>query len=191
MDNDFSSKEAFLETIFHQYNNDIYRLCFTYVKRKEAAEDLTQEIFLKCYQNYDKFQSMSSIKTWIYRIAINHCKDFLKSGYSKYMIISEKILRFAKGKTKTPEDAVIEKDESAQITDQLLNLPIKYREVIVFYYFKELKIKEIASLLEVNENTVKSRLKRAKELLRISLPNEKEGTGHGEGIKRNGEDFLC
>ncbi len=187
---EFSSRDDFIDYIFKNYNDEIFRFSYTYVKQKDVAEDLTQEIYIKCYKNYHKFRSNSSIKTWIYSIAANHCKDYLRSGYAKYVSLSAKIIELAKGQTKNPEEIAIENDSSKIITDKVLSLSVKYREVIYLFYFKELKIPVIASTLGVNENTVKSRLRRAKMLLKKSFDTEEGGKEHGRTVKESSEKFL-
>ncbi|MGM0843917.1 MAG: sigma-70 family RNA polymerase sigma factor [Bacillota bacterium] len=176
--NSFSSNEVFFEDIFNEYSDDVYKLAFTYVKRKDIAEDLVQEVFVKVYKNLDKFQSNSSIKTWIISIAINQCKDYLRSAYYRYIYLSEKISFMAKGGTKTPEELVLEEFGKHLLTKDVLSLPVKYREVIILYYFQELKIKEITDVLNVNENTIKSRLSRAKEIMKKKY--QERGNQDGE-----------
>ncbi|SFJ89140.1 RNA polymerase sigma-70 factor, ECF subfamily [Halobacillus dabanensis] len=185
----FSSRDDFIDYVFQEFSDEIFRFSYTYVKRKDIAEDLTQEIFIKCYKNYHKFKSNSSIKTWIYSIAANHCKDYLRSGYAKYVSLSEKIIHLVKGQSKNPEEIAIERDSSQMLTDYILTLPVKYREVIFLYYFKELKISMIASTLKCNENTVKSRLRRAKILLKEAICIE-GGNEYGKEVKESCEKFL-
>lgn len=184
------TKDEFLESIVHLYGDEVYRICYTYVKRKDIAEDLTQDIFLKCYKYFHTFKGNSSVKTWIYRIAINHCKDYRKSAYHQYILLSEKISQYAKGKGKSPEAQVIEKDETERFTKIVMTLPVKYREVIFLYYFQDLKVKEISSLLNKNENTIKSRLKRAKELLKQHLKLEEGGLDYEGRTKRTSKNII-
>jgi RNA polymerase sigma factor (sigma-70 family) len=61
------------------YGTQILHLSYSYVRDRQTAEDLTQEIFVKCYEKLHTFNGNSSIETWLYRIAANHCKDYLKS----------------------------------------------------------------------------------------------------------------
>jgi RNA polymerase sigma-70 factor, ECF subfamily len=178
--NGSSPNDDLFAYFFKEYSDDVYRLIFTYVKKNEIAEDLVQEVFIKCYKNIDDFKGNSSVKTWIISIAINQCKDYLRSAYSRYIYLSDKISSFAKGNTKTPEDLVLENNEKDLLTKEILNLPIKYREVIYLYYFQELKIREIADVLGVNENTMKSRLSRAKELVKKNIQ---------EGSNEDGEKY--
>jgi RNA polymerase sigma-70 factor, ECF subfamily len=160
-------------------------LVFTYVKKKDIAEDLVQDIFIKCYKNIDRFKGNASVKTWIFSIAINQCKDYLKSAYYKYIYLSDKISSIAKGETKTPEEHILEEYGKHSLTIEILKLSLKYREVIFLYYFQELKIKEIADVLAVNENTIKSRLARAKKLLKKNF--DERGNEDGEEIEKLSE----
>jgi len=152
-----------------RYGQEILQLVYSYVNNKAVAEDLTQEIFIKCYKAYPTFNKKSKLRTWIWRIAINHCKDYLKSWYNKNVIVAEEKSIEASSNRETVEQTLIQKDEDHRLVSAVMNLPIKYREVIYLYYYEELLIKEIAILIEKKESTVKTRLKRAKELLKDSL----------------------
>ncbi|MCB0729173.1 MAG: RNA polymerase sigma factor [Ignavibacteriae bacterium] len=76
--------EKQFKSVYDEHSKLIYNLCLSYVLNSEDAQDITQEVFVKVYKNYHKFNpSEASIKTWIYRIAINQCLDFLKAGKAK------------------------------------------------------------------------------------------------------------
>src|SRR5690606_9777816 len=77
------SNEAIIDELMQQYGEDVLKLVMQYVHNNSVAEDLTQEIFVKCYRALPSFQNGSSLKTWLWRIAINHSKDYLKSWYAK------------------------------------------------------------------------------------------------------------
>lgn len=84
-----SLKEKLLEEIMLEHGSDLVRLAFSYVKDKETAKDMVQNTFIKCYENLDGFRYESSLKTWLYRITINQCKDYLKSwNYRKVQVKS-------------------------------------------------------------------------------------------------------
>lgn len=73
------SNEMIIDELMQQYGEEILKLVMQYVHNHSVAEDLTQEIFVKCYKALPSFQYGSSLKTWLWRIAINHSKDYLKS----------------------------------------------------------------------------------------------------------------
>ena len=164
-----SLKEKLLEEIMLEHGSDLVRLVFSYVKDKETAKDMVQNTFIKCYENLDGFRYESSLKTWLYRITINQCKDYLKSwNYRKVQVKS--ILEGAiKPFFPNTEDIVIKKSESEEIKDIIFSLHENYREVIYLYYFKSLKIFEISEVLDLNPNTVKTRLSRGREKLKLLI----------------------
>ncbi|MEK5038642.1 sigma-70 family RNA polymerase sigma factor [Sporosarcina sp. FSL K6-3457] len=162
-------REVLMDEIMTRHGQDILRLVYSYVNNKELAEDLTQDIFVKCYKSLHTYKGKSSLRTWLWRIAINHCKDFLKSWYNKHVIISEEEPITHRTTKEMVEEVVIQKEEDDQLIAAIMMLPIKYREVIYLFYYEELLIKEIAVITEASVNTVKTRLRRAKELLKERL----------------------
>ncbi|MFC0270483.1 sigma-70 family RNA polymerase sigma factor [Metabacillus herbersteinensis] len=166
---EMEDKEVLIHEIMDAYGQEILQLAFSYVKNKAVAEDLTQDIFVKCYQSFHTYSGKSKLRTWLWRIAINHCKDYLKSWYTKNVVITETELSYRGTKKETVEQDVIQKDEDDRLASTVMSLPLNYREVIYLFYFEEMTIKEISDVISVNENTVKTRLRRAKELLKVQL----------------------
>lgn len=164
-----NDREKVLDHLMDKYGNSILHLAYSYVGNREIAEDLTQEIFVKCYQKMDQYQKRSSLKSWLWRIAINHCKDYLKSWHYKHIVISDEQAKCTSSGEREVEHEVIQKYEDEQLVQAVLSLPDTYREVLYLYYFEELKIKEISNLINVNQNTIKTRLKKAKEILKDRL----------------------
>lgn len=162
-------KEAVLNDLMNTYGQDILRLVYSYVNDKAMAEDLTQEIFVKCYKSLHIYKGNANIKTWLWRIAINHCKDYLKSWHNKYVIVSENESTNTNTNKEMIEQLVIQKEDDHQLVIAIMNLPIKYREVLYLFYYENLSLKELSVLIVKNENTVKTRLRRAKELLKERL----------------------
>lgn len=161
--------EALIDEMMNNYGQEILQLVYSYVNNKEVAEDLTQDIFVKCYRSIYTYKGKSKLRTWLWRIAINHCKDYLKSWYNKNVITSENESLYTGIQKESVEQTVIQNDEDNRLAMAVMNLPINYREVIYLFYFEEMPIKEIAVVIEVKENTVKTRLRRAKELLKQRL----------------------
>src|SRR5690606_4089485 len=114
------------------------------------------------------FQREASYRTYLYRMTINRSYDYLRSWSYKNTILTNKIQEIFKG-TKSAEQHVLERSENQLLGNMVLELPIKYREIIILYYYKELKIDEIAHLLSISDNTVKTRLRRGREKLREQL----------------------
>jgi|SRR5690606_7277290 len=165
-------KEQMIEQLMYEYSEGILYLVFTYVKNRATAEDLTQEIFIKCYEKLDQFNQNASIKTWLYRIASNHCKDYLRSWHYRKITLNEKVWDFIPSKSKRVEDEVIAKDRDINLSNAVMALPIKYREVVFLHYYEELSLADISKVTTININTIKTRLKRAKELLKDKMIKE-------------------
>ena len=162
-------KEALLDEIMDRSGQDILRLVYVYVNDREIAEDLTQDIIVKSYKSLHTNRGKSKLRTWLWRIAINHCKDFLKSWYNKNVILTENESTRNRTKKEMVEQVIIRREEDTELITSIMTLPIKYREVIYLFYYEELLIKEIAVVTEASANTVKTRLRRAKELLKERL----------------------
>jgi RNA polymerase sigma-70 factor, ECF subfamily len=156
-----------LNYIMEEYGEEIKRLVFTYTKNWPQAEDITQEIFISVYNNLNEFREQSTVRTWIYRIAINKCKDYVRSWHYTKTLLTNSF--FQKSKDKSPEEAYLQNEQKEQVSKLILELPINYREVIILYYFKEFSLEEISTTLEINPNTVKSRLRRAKKSLESKI----------------------
>lgn len=173
---DREEKDFLLEKIMIDYGNELVQLAFSYVKDAEIAKDLVQNTFIKCYKNLESFRFDAQIKTWLYRITINECKDYLKSWHYKMVQVKSFINETTKSIIPSTEKTVIEKYNKEEIKDTIFSLPKVYREVVYLYYYDSLTSEEIASVLGIPVNTVKTRLRRAKQRLG-SLIKEAEVNG--------------
>jgi RNA polymerase sigma factor (sigma-70 family) len=162
------NKEQVLDEAMNEYGSHITRLAYSYVKDISTAEDITQDAFLKCYTKLDSFKGNSSLKTWLNRITVNKCKDHLKSGWKKYIQFDLPVFKSPKT-YETPESKVEKQVEHDTVTTLVLDLPVKYREVIVLHYFQDLSTKEISELLNLKDTSVRTRLRRARQILEEDL----------------------
>ncbi|EFV74070.1 MULTISPECIES: sigma-70 family RNA polymerase sigma factor [Cytobacillus] len=154
-----------VEDLMIEYGSELASLAFSYVKDTAQAKDIVQNVFISCYQHLHSFKGDSSIKTWLYRITINQCKDYLKSSYIKRIFFLQKMDNEMRSE-RDPEIELLSKDRKSQVENMVLSLSPKYKEVIFLYYYKDFSIKEISSILKISANTVKTRLKRGRELLK-------------------------
>ena len=173
---DREEKDYVLEKMMIEYGNELVRLAFFYVKDAEIAKDMVQNTFIKCYKNLDSFRFDAQIKTWLYRITINECKDYLKSWNYKMVQVKSFINETAKSILPSTEKTVIDKCNNEEIKDTIFSLPKVYREVVYLYYYDSLTTEEIAKVLDIPVNTVKTRLRRAKQRLKSMI---KEAELHG------------
>lgn len=144
----------------------LLRLAYYYTKNLHSAEDIVQDVFIKFYHVNRQLEKVDA-ERYLTTMTANKAKDYLKSWHYKRLVFQEKWLSL-----KSPEqDALVKKDEEELISDAVLGLPTKEREVVAYYYLEGYTLKEVAALLEVNENTLKSRLVKARKLLKEQLQN--------------------
>lgn len=159
-----------LEECMSQYGHEIKRVVYSYVKNESDTEDITQDVFVKVYENLNTFRGQSSLRSWIYSIAINKNKDHLRSLKNRQRIYKEKVVNLWQHKDEeSPEKHSMKQEGSKQILSKVNELPLKYREVIILYYFEELALKEISEVLSIKLNTAKARLQRARKKLKPKL----------------------
>jgi len=166
------SREERLEWLMKEYGDQVTRLAFTYMKQKQLSEDIAQEVFIKCYENLESFRHESSYKTWLYRITVNLCKDKLRSWSFRHIILTEFFSK-TKSTNKSTEMKLFGLENKQLIAEKILSLPVKYREVIILYYYEEMSYNQISTLLDLRLQTIKSRLHRARLLLKKSLEGGK------------------
>lgn len=154
-----------IEELIERYGDEILRLCLLYLGDRQLAEDAFQETFTKAWRQLASFRGESSVKTWLSRIAVNTCRDMLRSGWFRMMRKSEPVERLF-------DLAAPQREDPAPVREAILNLPGKYREVIVLYYDQDMKIREIAEALGLPVNSVSTRLRRARALLAKALGEE-------------------
>jgi len=155
--------ELVVNEVLSCYGDALLRMCFLYLKDVHLAEDAVQDTLVKICKNYDKFKGNSEVKTWVMRIAINVCKNYLRSSWWKRIdesAILEDIPVYSNYETNVQDDAVIA---------EIMKLPPKYKDVIILYYYQEMKIRQISNVLKIPEATVSTRLSRAKNILKDKL----------------------
>ncbi|MCC5910569.1 MAG: sigma-70 family RNA polymerase sigma factor [Clostridiaceae bacterium] len=138
-----------------------YRLAYSYVKNKEDALDIVQESICKSISSMESLKELTYIKTWFYKIIVNTSLDFLRKR--KRLIIGDEDF------LATYDGGVVDHYEDIDLQKSLEDLPDNYRSIIILRYFEDLKIKEIAEILDENINTIKARLYKALEKLRIKM----------------------
>lgn len=159
-----------VEMALELFGNDILRLAFSYLKRKEDAEDVVQEVLIRFMQSANQYESEKHVKAWLMQVTVNLCKDILKSAANKKVTFLPE--DFDVAATEQP----VEEGES-EVMQAVLSLPEKYRQVIHLYYVEEYSTKEIAEILDKKEATIRSLLKRGREKLEIMM---KGGSGNAK-----------
>ncbi len=150
-----------LERLIQENEVALKRLCYLYLHDEAMAEDAVQETFLKAYRALENFRGEAGEKTWLTRIAINTCKDMLRSGWFRHM-----------DRRVTAETLPARQEADPyhrEVAAAVMNLPRKLREVILLYYYSGLNTLEIAETLKITQPAVTGRLKRARERLKTDL----------------------
>ncbi|RIK29683.1 MAG: hypothetical protein DCC56_11670 [Anaerolineae bacterium] len=163
--------EYSIEMFVRQHETGVFRLAISILRDRSEANEVTQETFIAALKSLPSYQERSSLKAWVYTIALNISRSRLRK---------RKVLEKLKGslsalfqvdaqKHSSPEDAVIQTEKEAAIWNALNELDEKHRIVTVLRYFQSLHTTEIAEILSISEGTVHSRLHTARERLRIAL----------------------
>lgn len=159
--------EGELVRLMDTYGNDVLRISYMYLKDQQKAEDAFQEVFIRVFKKFEKFKGESSERTWIMRITINVCKDMLRSSWIRKVILTDwHDYRHDEGEVET---RVEDMDQGRTLFEAVLSLPPAFKDVIILYYYQGYSTSEISKILKVAEGTVRSRLYRARELLKKKL----------------------
>lgn len=156
-----------INNIIYQHSDMVYKLAYARTKNRADAEDLFQEVFLKCYEANLHFNSEEHCKAWLIRVTVNLSKNFLTSAWKKRNILKGTHLwNLEKDNTDSLED------DKSEVFYAVMKLPEKYRVIIHLHYYEDFSVSEIANILNRKESTVKTQLFRARKLLKQDLKGE-------------------
>lgn len=180
------SKESF-SLLVERYKTKVFGLVFSLTRDRENADDLAQEVFIKAYSALPRFEMRSGFGTWLYRIAVNHTKDYLRKRKSKFREISIDDVRDISFLT----DDDLGKNESEQIEERrrqlvhkaLKSLPEKHQVIVSLRDIQGFSYQEISKILRISPGTVDSRLHRARKLLRKKLVSDIDIKGGNHGMQ--------
>ena len=153
-----------LERLMNDYGDAVFRMCYLYLKDYQLAQDAVQETFIKAMKAYDSFEHRSSEKTWLIRIAINCCKNVMRSRW--FQIRENNPGDHSERADVDPIDRFLEKDS---ISSAVMKLNANDRQMIVLYYYQGMSAKEIAAVIGRTENAVAQRLNRARDRMKKIL----------------------
>ena len=149
-------KEKYMKEMLDKYSNMVYRIALTRCRNKENAEDVFQDVFIKFSEKLPKFESEEHEKAWFIRVTINFTKNMLTSSWNKTTV-------------ELNENIMFENKQEYDVYSVVCELPDNYRTVIYLLYYEGYKVKEIAQLMKMNENTIKTWLSRARDILKDKL----------------------
>ena len=147
------------DALFEAYADMVYRLAFLRTKSGSDADDIVQEVFLRAMRAKPTWNSPEHQKAWFLKVTINCSKSLLTSAWRRYTAPEN-------------ENLLTEMQTDTEVYPYVLALPMKYRTVVHLYYYEGYQVSEIAKITKTAENTVKSHLFRARDMLREQLKGE-------------------
>jgi len=149
----------YMQRIVDRYSDMLFRITWLHLRNKSDAEDIAQDVFFKLVKKQRIFESDEHEKAWLIRVAINLCKDRLKSAWFGKTVVFEENLY-----NTTPE--------KQEVLSSVLELPVKYRSIVLLFYYENYTIAEIAEIIGRKETTIGSQLHRARKMLKIKLEED-------------------
>jgi len=165
-------KNTILEELMLAHGDDVWNYAFFMTRKKELADDIAQEVFVKVYERLYSFRGEASVKTWLLTITRNHVKDCWRSAWIRKVIPFG--LHHRMEVSPSTETEVMNRLVTEEVWQVVLELPAKLREVLLLHAHHQLSHAEIARILSISEGTVKSRLHRART--KVSQLLKKEAT---------------
>ena len=162
-----------ISRLVEEYGNDVLKIATVILKSKELAEDVYQETFLRVVRSYSGYRGESSEKTWIISIAVNLCRDYMRSAWKRRVVVTDNFLTYTADDD--TEEIIEKRSEKQLLINAIMKLPDKYREIIHLFYYQEMGVKDIAKVLKIPGGTVKSRLFKARTLLHDMIGGEAHG----------------
>ena len=155
-------RQEWLNDAITRWEKPLLRLCFAYLCDTALAEDAVQETFFKAWKHFGRYRGEASEKTWLTRIAINTCKDLMKSAWARNTdrSVTPELL---------PESSVPFEERDDTVTRAVLSLPPKLKEVTLLHWYQEMTLDEMTKVLKLPRSTVNYRLKKAKAMLKNEL----------------------
>ncbi|MBP3352470.1 MAG: RNA polymerase sigma factor [Lachnospiraceae bacterium] len=151
-------------------NSDmVYRLAFSMVKSVQDAEDVHQEVFIRYIRTNPLFESREHERAWFIRVTTNLCKNLWKSAWRQKMVSMDSLEETQEGNAYVQQSL---NEEEELLVETVKRLPFKYRVVVHLFYYEEMSLEEIAKALNLKSSNVRTRLTRARKMLREWLKED-------------------
>ncbi|MBE5797007.1 MAG: sigma-70 family RNA polymerase sigma factor [Clostridiales bacterium] len=147
-----------LQRLISAYQPELLRVCYFYLRDRMLAEDAVQETFVRVWRKLDSYHEVGREKAWLYRIAINCCRDTQRTGWFRRMLPVGAPQLF-------PQESVTVSEEAIALNMAIHDLPLRLKEVILLHYYQNFTLTEIAEILAISQPAVSDRLKRARRRL--------------------------
>lgn len=157
-------KDAFTQVIL-MIKNDLYKIAKAKTTNEEDIQDIIQETMLDAYKHIKNLKDPSKFKSWIIKILINNCNKYYKKKYKDNKIYDNYDIEFYKENIKYNKDQQLVED-TLNFYEMIKELKYEDRIIIILYYSEKYTTKEIGKILNIKENTIKTRLLRAKDKIK-------------------------
>jgi RNA polymerase sigma-70 factor (ECF subfamily) len=156
------------ENTLRLFADTVTKICKLHCGNEEDAKDCFQNTFLKLFESNNMFDSKAHIKAWLITVAIHECADIYRQSWKKYIQLKEDMNSILLQEEVLQQPDV---DSADDTLEKVLRLPVKYRRVLYLYYYEQYSVAEIAKMLSVSENTVKTQMARGRKKLNDQLSN--------------------
>jgi RNA polymerase sigma factor (sigma-70 family) len=176
--------DAAWEQVVARFKRKVFHIAYKFTGRHDAAEDLTQDVFLKVFRSLDKFHRDADFSTWLSSVARNYCIDHYRAGKREKEVLVEDLVAFDLAPASAgsnPHRALEDRDRRSFLRRGLESLPEKLREAVVLRDLHGLSYQEMSERLGLPEGTVKSRINRGREELTRLLLRTKQPDGKARG----------
>jgi len=169
------------EQLVNLYEKKVLNMCWYMLQNKEEAEDATQDIFIAIYQSKHLFKGQSQLSTWIHRITVNKCLEYIRKAKRKkrfgiHIQIDGSFMDQTIDQEKNPEQAMVEKERSTTFLKAIQQLPENQRIAYTLHHMEEFSYKEISESMNLSLSAIESLIFRAKQQIKRKL---------AESIKNN------
>jgi len=161
--------------IYDRYSGRIYNFAFRFLKNAEAAEDATQEVFVKMIKYAKQFHGDAKLSTWLFSITANWCRDYLRKADNKAKEAEDVLISLPAPSELSPDRTLEQREDQARVQRALGALTPEQREAILLSRYQGLSYAEIAQIAGCSEGAVKTRVFRAMETLKKALTGEARG----------------
>lgn len=162
--------------LFDRYSSRIYNFAYRFLRNNEAAEDATQEVFMKMMKRAHQFNGEAKLSTWLFSITANQCRDYLRKADNKSKEDEETLVTIA-ASDDSPEEQLAQRQEAERVRRALDMLTPEQKEAILLSRYQGLSYAEIAQVSGCSEGAVKTRVFRAMEALKRILVEGASGDG--------------
>ena len=142
-----------------RHKDTVFRLAYSNLQNKSDAEDVSQDVFLKLYTSDKIFETAEDEKAWLIRVTLNRCHDMRKSAWHRKRV-SDYDFTILNNKESNEKDFLL---------DEVMALPLKYRNVIHLYYYEGYSVADIANIMKKKTSTIQTWLQRARKKLKENL----------------------